>query len=594
MWFGYLMPSLNRKAWNYSEDDQLLSIANMYLAQNWTEIARHIPNRSPIQCLVQYHTVLTEKNFMKNSRWTKEEDEHLVKMVEKYRIGNIIPWTKILETMPGRYKAQIYNRYMFSLNPAIKREKFSVEEDCILMAAVEEYGANFQNFPPHLLPGRNFVQIRNRYNNVLKNNGKVKHWTMHDDQLLVDLAEKYGVKDWVKIAAEIKCHSRLSCRSRYQTIVNFLNKNPNRTVADVPRRKKKFSSNVTTSNWMETIIREKQKDQIVSEEEQLAEVVKHNRRLFTYINSELGYDYYNYFKYNYDYRSGERKQVPNTSRYETLRAMAILLHSDIHFDRKLIEITTSNFMNLERLPLIKLEKDYLNFLREYRENDICLPPNFRTVLALRALNIMFECRETDALKTIEQPVLSIEDTVKKEKVKTYEKKAKAPPRPVSSSNTRCQERIPVITTVFSLTEREIAQRSLEVFKNRFKMLFYNTAILQNVRCTRPPTPVPDESETQTITVISPNKAFNLSASRKRPAATSTSIFSTSDEVSDQVTPAKVSRAQITEPPAGVGSSSSQTNGEQIMDRVKMYTVETETGIYRITEVGNGSQSQKNR
>lgn len=182
-----------------------------------------------------------------------------MQMVDKYRIGEVIPWTKIVPTMPGRYKAQLYNRYMFSLKPTIKRDKFTVEEDCVLMAAVQKYETNFKLFPPNLLPGRNLVQIRNRYNNVLQYNGKARSWTPEDDQKLLDLVEKIGTKNWAQISTELQGHSRLSCRTRYTTIVKFLEKHPEATVADVTRKKRKTSSTVTTDNWMETIIQEKKK-----------------------------------------------------------------------------------------------------------------------------------------------------------------------------------------------------------------------------------------------------------------------------------------------------------------------------------------------
>lgn len=110
MWTGYLMPSLNRKTWTGDEEDKLLSLVNKYGAQNWSEIAKQLKNRSSYQCFVHYRTVLSERNEPKNTRWTKEEDKILMQLVDKYRIGNLIPWTKITSQMPGRCKSQIYNR----------------------------------------------------------------------------------------------------------------------------------------------------------------------------------------------------------------------------------------------------------------------------------------------------------------------------------------------------------------------------------------------------------------------------------------------------------------------------------------------------
>lgn len=110
MWFGYLMPTLNRKAWTPAEEDKLLNAAIKFSAQNWTEIAKAVENRSVYQCFVHYQTHFNNKSLPKNVRWTPEQDRELVACVEKYRIGNVIPWTKVMEKCPGRSKVQIYNR----------------------------------------------------------------------------------------------------------------------------------------------------------------------------------------------------------------------------------------------------------------------------------------------------------------------------------------------------------------------------------------------------------------------------------------------------------------------------------------------------
>lgn len=104
------MPTLNRKAWTTDEEDKLLDAAKNFDAQNWTEIAKEVENRSPYQCFIHYQTIFADKHVEKNVSWTPEEDERLIENVEKFRIGSIIPWTKILEYMPGRQKSQLYNR----------------------------------------------------------------------------------------------------------------------------------------------------------------------------------------------------------------------------------------------------------------------------------------------------------------------------------------------------------------------------------------------------------------------------------------------------------------------------------------------------
>lgn len=110
MWYGYLMPTLNRKSWTQSEEDKLLNAAIEFGSQNWSNISEAVENRSVYQCFVHYQTHFNNKNLPKNVRWTDDEDQKLMESVEKYRIGSIIPWTKIMEHFTNRSKIQVYNR----------------------------------------------------------------------------------------------------------------------------------------------------------------------------------------------------------------------------------------------------------------------------------------------------------------------------------------------------------------------------------------------------------------------------------------------------------------------------------------------------
>lgn len=110
MWFGYLMPTLDRRAWTAAEEDKLLNAAIKFKAQNWSEIAKAVENRSVYQCFVHYQTHFNNQSAPRNVRWTPEQDRQLMAYVDKYRIGNVIPWTKVMEKCPGRRKVQIYHR----------------------------------------------------------------------------------------------------------------------------------------------------------------------------------------------------------------------------------------------------------------------------------------------------------------------------------------------------------------------------------------------------------------------------------------------------------------------------------------------------
>ena len=61
----------------------------------------------------------------KHVPWTKEEDARLQRMQEKY--GN--KWSTVAGFLPGRTGQQCAQRWRHRVNPNIKRDKWTKEED---------------------------------------------------------------------------------------------------------------------------------------------------------------------------------------------------------------------------------------------------------------------------------------------------------------------------------------------------------------------------------------------------------------------------------------------------------------------------------
>lgn len=104
------MPSINRQPWQSDEEDKLLNVVGELGAQNWPQIAQRLDQRSAYQCFVHYQTTYGCKQCVKNVPWTPDEDTKLLQCIEKFRIGTIIPWTKITAMMGSRVRNQVYNR----------------------------------------------------------------------------------------------------------------------------------------------------------------------------------------------------------------------------------------------------------------------------------------------------------------------------------------------------------------------------------------------------------------------------------------------------------------------------------------------------
>lgn len=110
LWNAYLQPNLNRCKWTAEEDDLLLNAIEHCVPLDWSKVATRMDRRSVYQCVVHYRTKLALPNAVNCGRWTAEEDALLLENVEKYRIGNEIPWSNVVANIQKRNKSQVYQR----------------------------------------------------------------------------------------------------------------------------------------------------------------------------------------------------------------------------------------------------------------------------------------------------------------------------------------------------------------------------------------------------------------------------------------------------------------------------------------------------
>ena len=146
------------KVWTEEEDVLLKTFYGKYGANNWIEVAKHIPGRNASQCSQRWRRKYKPEKIRKN--WIGEEDNLLMELVSKYGQN----WQLISNNMKSsnRTGKQVRERYLNKLDPKISREPFTEEEDRIIL---EEYGRIGKKWSEisKILQGRPENSVKNRF-----------------------------------------------------------------------------------------------------------------------------------------------------------------------------------------------------------------------------------------------------------------------------------------------------------------------------------------------------------------------------------------------------------------------------------------------
>ncbi|XP_065059331.1 uncharacterized protein LOC135686883 isoform X3 [Rhopilema esculentum] len=214
-WLNIEHPCINQSKWTKEEDTKLVSLARKYSNRHWERIAQDLGTfRTPVQCFQRFQRSLN-KDLVKSS-WTASEDEELCFAVDVCPKGS---WLQVANMLEGRLPMQCLIRYRKGVQPGLKKGKWTKEENELLLKYCNIYGVGKWKKISQHIPGRSDCSCRERWVNFYHPDLKLRRkWSKKEDVQLLEAVAKYGVGKWTQVSKHVPGRTDNMCWRRYRII----------------------------------------------------------------------------------------------------------------------------------------------------------------------------------------------------------------------------------------------------------------------------------------------------------------------------------------------------------------------------------------
>ncbi|CAD8181178.1 unnamed protein product [Paramecium octaurelia] len=129
---------------------------------NWKSISSLLNGPTPLECMFKWQQ-LHPDSAPSRQLWSPEEDEQLKELVQKF--GK--KWSKICTVMNWRTGKQVRERYLNQLQGTINQDKWTEEEDKLILKLYKKFGTKW-SYISSFLNGRPENMVKNRFYANLK------------------------------------------------------------------------------------------------------------------------------------------------------------------------------------------------------------------------------------------------------------------------------------------------------------------------------------------------------------------------------------------------------------------------------------------